>query len=67
MAAAMEAEGIGAAGQKLNEALEFAALSSLAPADGFAASPARSKIAGIRKMANAAVAIILTLNFIFAS
>jgi hypothetical protein len=63
----MEAEGVGAAGQMLNKALESAAIPSLAPVDGFAASPARSKIAGIRKMANAAVAIILTLNFIFAS
>jgi hypothetical protein len=63
----MDAEGIGAAGQRLNEVLESAALSSLAPVDGFAASPARSKIAGIRKMANAAVAIILILNLIFVS
>jgi hypothetical protein len=67
MAAAMEAEGIGAAGQMLNEALESAALSSLAPADGFAASLAQSKNAGIKKTANAAVAIVLTLNFIFVS
>jgi hypothetical protein len=63
----MEAEGIRAAGQAPNEALESASLPSLAAVDGFAASPAWSKIAGIRNMANAAVAIILALNFIFVS
>jgi hypothetical protein len=67
MAAAIEAAGIGAAGSALDVALESTALSSPAPADGFAASSARSKDAGIRKMANAAVAIILALNLIVAS
>jgi hypothetical protein len=47
--------------------LDAAALSSPAPLDGFAASSARSKNAGIRKMATAAMAIILKLDFIVAS
>jgi hypothetical protein len=70
MAAAIEASGMGAygseaAGSATAAKLESAAFSS--PADGFAASSARSKNAGIRKMANAAVAIILALNLIVAS
>jgi hypothetical protein len=74
MAADIEAAGIGAAGSGAAGSataaaleLESAALSLPAPVDGFAASSARSKNAGIRKMANAAVAIFLALNLIVAS
>jgi len=62
MAVAIEADGIGADGS----ALESRAISSLAPDDGCAASLARRLNAGIRKMTNAAVAIILGLILIVA-
>ncbi|MGD0521714.1 MAG: hypothetical protein ABSA48_10710 [Terracidiphilus sp.] len=70
MAAAIEADGMGADGSKASglattATLESTALSS--PVDGFAASSAQRLNAGIRKMANAAVAIILALNLIVAS
>jgi hypothetical protein len=74
VAADIEAAGSGAAGSTAAGSaaaaaleLESAALSLLAPVDGFAASSARSKNTGIRNMANAAVAIILALNLIVAS
>jgi VanZ family protein len=47
--------------------LESVALSSLALAEGFAASPAPSRNVGIRKTAHAAVAIIFALNLIVVS
>jgi hypothetical protein len=70
MAAAIMPAGLGADGRKANAspaetALESKAFSS--PADAFAASSARSRNAGIRKIANAAVAINLALNLIVAS
>jgi hypothetical protein len=72
MAAAIEAAGIGFAGSDTDESLkdailESTALSSFAPVKGFAASSAKRLNEGIRKTANAAVAIILTLNLIVAS
>jgi hypothetical protein len=74
MAADIEAAGIGAAGNggaglAIAAALELesADLSFPALVDGFAASSAPIKNAGIRKMANAAVAIKLALNLIVAS
>jgi len=69
MAGDIEDAGSGAAGSATAAALELesADLSFPAPVGGFAASSARSKNAGIRKMANAAVAINLALNLIVAS
>jgi hypothetical protein len=72
MAACIEAAGIGAAGRDADGSaeeamLESAALSSFAPVKGFAAASAIRLNAGIRETANAAVAIILTLNLMFAS
>jgi hypothetical protein len=46
---------------------ESAALSLLAPVEGFAASSARSENADTRKTTTAAVAIILDFNSIVAS
>jgi hypothetical protein len=63
IAVALEDDDIGAAGS----ALESIAISPLAPGNGWAASFARRLNAGIRKMTNAAVAIILGLILIVAS
>jgi hypothetical protein len=63
---------IGSAGMKARKSatvatLESAALPSLIPVEGLAASSAQRRIAGISKTANAAVANIRTLNLIVAS
>jgi hypothetical protein len=58
MAAAIEAAGIGADGS---------AAAGSALVDGFSAASARRLNAGIKSAANAAVAIIFTLNFIVVS
>jgi hypothetical protein len=72
MAAAIEDAGIGtggnaAAGSAATDELESATLSSLAPVEGFSAVLALSKKVGVRKTANAAVAIVFTLNLIVVS
>jgi hypothetical protein len=65
--AGIGAAGNAAAGSAATDELESAALSSLAPVGGFAASSAPNKNVGIRKTANAAVAIVFTLNLIVVS
>ena len=65
--AGISAAGDTPAGSAATPTLESAALSSLAPVDGFAASSAHIKSGGIRKTANAAVAIVFRLNLIVVS
>jgi hypothetical protein len=77
MAAAAEAAGIDAAenaplgndlsGSAATATFESAAFASLSLVDGFAASSARSRNAGTRNAAHAAVAIIFALNLIVVS
>jgi hypothetical protein len=72
MAASIENDGIGAdgntaAGSAGTDELESTDLSSLKPVEGFSAAKALSKNVGVRKTANAAVAIVFTLNLIVVS
>ena len=65
--AGIGAGGSGAGGSATEEPLESAALSSFAPVGGFPAFSASNKNVGIKKTANDAVAIVLTLSLIVVS